>query len=67
MAIDPIFIAVGLRQDCNKILLHFHYILVATGLRWDCKKIDYILITFQLHLYYIYITSLQSKCNKHVM
>ena len=67
VAIYPIFIAVGLRQDCNKILLHFHYILVAVGLRWDCKKKDYISITFSLRFYYIYITSLQSKCNKNVM
>ena len=42
VTIYPIIIAVGLRQDCNKILLHFHYILVAVGLRWDCKK----MITF---------------------
>ena len=67
VAIYPIFIAVGLRQDCNKILLHFHYIWVSVGLRWDCKKKDYISITFSLRFYYIYITSLQSKCNKNVM
>ena len=50
VAIYPIFIAVGLRQDCNKILLHFHYIWVSVGLQ---KKDYYIFITFLLHLYYI--------------
>ena len=48
MAIYPIIFL--LRQDCNKILLHFHYILlgscrIAVGL----KKNDYIFITFILH------------------
>ena len=53
VAIYPIFIAVGLRQVCNKILLHFHYILVAVGLQKKGLHFNYIFITFLLHCDYI--------------
>ena len=66
MAIYPIFIAVGLQQDCKEKTLHFDCILNAVGLHQNCKEMDCTLIALLLQYNCNRgVIKMQSKC--HVM